>query len=48
MLQKLRCGQMVSWGALEIICKLLECQPGEIIEFFYDSENKLENANTEA
>ena len=31
--QKLRAGLGVSWDNLETICKLLECQPGELIEF---------------
>ena len=33
MLQKIRSGQMVSWATLETICSLLECQPGDVIEF---------------
>ena len=33
MLQKLRSGQMVSWATLEMICSLLKCQPGDLIEF---------------
>ena len=33
MLQKLRSGQMVSWATLESICSLLDCQPGDLIEF---------------
>jgi len=33
MLQKIRSGQMVSWAALETICKLLKCQPGDLIEY---------------
>ena len=33
MLQKLRSGQMVSWNVLETICSLLDCQPGDLIEF---------------
>ena len=36
MLQKIRCGQMVSWATLETICDLLNCQPGDIIEFVKD------------
>ena len=31
--QKLRAGLGVSWDNLETICELLECQPGELIEF---------------
>ena len=33
MLQKIRNGQMVSWAVLETICDLLNCQPGDLIEF---------------
>ncbi len=33
MLQKLRHGQMVSWATLETICGVLNCQPGDIIEY---------------
>lgn len=29
---QLRRGEMVSWKALEVICVLLDCQPGDIIE----------------
>ena len=33
MLQKIRSKQMVSWATLETLCKLLECQPGDLIEY---------------
>ena len=33
MLQKIRSGQIVSWATLETICSLLECQPGDLIEY---------------
>ncbi len=33
MLQKIRSGQMVSWATLETICNLLDCQPGDLIEY---------------
>lgn len=32
-LQKFRQQQGVSWENLETLCKLLECQPGDIIEY---------------
>ena len=32
-LQKFRNNQGVSWENLETLCKLLECQPGDLIEF---------------
>lgn len=33
---KLRRGESVSWENLETICKLLGCQPGDIIEYIDD------------
>lgn len=33
MLQKIRGGQMVSWATLETICDLLDCQPGDLVEY---------------
>ena len=33
MLQKLRSGQLISWATLETICELLNCQPGDLIEY---------------
>ena len=33
MLQKLRSGQLVSWATIDLICDLLDCQPGDLIEF---------------
>lgn len=41
MLQKLRQGQMVSWNTLDTLCRLLDCQPGDIIEYV-DSEQSSE------
>ena len=37
MLQKIRSGQMVSWAILETICDLLDCQPGDLIEYVKDA-----------
>ena len=31
-LQKLRKGEGVSWDNLETLCRLLECQPADLIE----------------
>lgn len=39
MLQKLRQGQMVSWNTLDTICRLLDCQPGDIIEYVDDEQS---------
>ncbi len=35
-IQKIRNGEIVSYKNLETICKLLECQPGDIIEYIDD------------
>ena len=32
-LQKFRKNQGVSWENLESLCRLLECQPGDLIEY---------------
>ena len=32
-LQKLRDGGQLSWSNIEAICKLLNCQPGDIMEY---------------
>ena len=32
-MQLLRDGRMVSWNMLTRICDLLDCQPGDILEF---------------
>lgn len=31
-MSQLRRGEMVSWAALETICTLLDCQPGDLVE----------------
>lgn len=35
-LTQLRRGELVSWKTIETICKLLNCQPGDIL--IYESE----------
>ena len=35
-LQKFRQQQGVSWENLETLCKLLECQPGDLLEYTED------------
>ena len=32
-LQQLRHGELVSWMNIATICKLLQCQPGDILEY---------------
>ena len=38
-LQKFRNGQGVSWENLETLCALLECQPGDLIEYVEDTND---------
>ena len=38
-LQKFRQQQGVSWENLETLCRLLECQPGDLIEFVDDESD---------
>ena len=35
-LQQLRNGELVSWKNIETICNLLNCQPGDIMEYIPD------------
>ena len=37
--QKLRAGIGVSWENIETICRLLQCQPGDLIEYVADNES---------
>ena len=39
-LQQLRHNEMVSWKTIETICRLLNCQPGDILEYVEDTEGK--------
>jgi putative transcriptional regulator len=32
-LTQLRHGELVSWMNIETICRLLDCQPGDIVEY---------------
>ena len=37
-LQQLRRGELVSWKTLDTICYLLECQPGDLVEFVREGD----------
>ena len=37
-LQQLRRGELVSWKTLDTICSLLECQPGDLVEFVRETD----------
>lgn len=32
-MQQLRRGELVSWKAVDTICRLLNCQPGDLLEY---------------
>ena len=36
-IQQLRNGTLVSWQNMERLCQLLNCQPGDILEYVPDS-----------
>ncbi len=38
-LQKIRIGELVSWENIDTICTLLQCQPGDILEYVPEEEN---------
>lgn len=37
-LQKFRNGQGVSWENLETLCTLLDCQPGDLVEYVKETD----------
>lgn len=45
MVQQIRKGdKMPSWGTIEILCKLLKCQPGDIVEYVPEDDAEKEEA----
>ena len=38
-IQKIRTGELVSWDNVSTICKLLDCQPGDILEYVLDEKD---------
>ena len=39
-LQQLRHGELVSWEVFTRICELLDCQPGDLIEYVKENKNR--------
>lgn len=37
-LTQLRHGEIVSWNTIDTICHLLNCQPGDIVEYVEETE----------
>lgn len=42
-MSQLRRGELVSWKTIETICRLLNCQPGNILEYLPDEANSDQN-----
>jgi len=36
-LQQLRHGELVSWKTIDTLCRLLECQPGDLVEYIEET-----------
>ena len=45
-MQRLRHKQSVSYDVLAVICKLLNCQPGDILEYVPDEDNPDQQEDT--
>lgn len=41
-LQKLRDGEPIGWYNLQTLCRLLECQPGDILAYIPDQDQDRE------
>ncbi len=39
---QIRNGELVSWANIARLCKMLGCQPGDLIEYVEDAENEQE------
>ena len=44
---KIRAGGLPSWNELNTICRLLKCQPGDILEYSEDSAEAAEDSPAE-
>lgn len=42
-LQQLRHGELASWKTIDTVCRLLDCQPGDLVEYVAD---EIPNAET--
>lgn len=44
-IQDMRDGELVSWRIMEMLCKMMNCQPGDLVEYVPDvleDENRVE------
>ena len=46
-MQQLRDKQLVSWDTLTKVCEMLNCQPGDLIEYVPENAADADNANKE-
>ena len=37
-IQQLRTGQLVSWATIDTLCRLLDCQPGDLLQYTKEPE----------
>lgn len=35
-IQQIRNGELVAWSAINKVCRLLKCQPGDLVEYVED------------
>ena len=43
-LQQIRHGELVSWKTIDTICTLLDCQPGDLVEYVKEPKEELTTA----
>ena len=43
-IQDMRNGELVSWRIMEMLCKMIDCQPGDLVEYVPDDEPETEQA----
>lgn len=46
-MQQLRDKQLVSWDTLTKVCEMLNCQPGDLVEYVPETAADADNANKE-
>jgi len=46
-LTQLRHGELVSWKAIDTICQLLDCKPGDLLDYVQDTATAAESNQIE-
>lgn len=39
-IQQIRSGELASWKTIDTICRLINCQPGDLIEYVAEAEEE--------